>query len=112
MPTYEYYCEANKQRVTVQHPMDLHVPDWGMLCYLSGTSLGPTDPQASVRYLPSVPVVHRRVGDSELKERGFTKLVRRDVGVYENVTALDKEARYFVAGKPETAPHLNKKIGD
>jgi putative FmdB family regulatory protein len=47
--------------------------------------------------------------DSDLKSKGFTKLVRRDSGVYENVTATDKESRYFEAGKPETMPKLKKK---
>lgn len=50
--------------------------------------------------------------NSELKNLGFTKLVKRDQGVYENVTALDKESRYMEADKPETMPHLHKKIGD
>ncbi len=50
--------------------------------------------------------------DSELKGMGFTKLVRRDQGVYENVTATDKESRYMEADKPETMPDLKGKIGD
>lgn len=50
--------------------------------------------------------------DSELKNLGFTKLVKRDKGVYENVTATDKESRYFKAGQPDTAPDLKKKIRD
>jgi predicted nucleic acid-binding Zn ribbon protein len=51
-------------------------------------------------------------GDSDLKSMGFTKLVKRDTGVYENVTATGKESRYMEAGKPETMPHLKKKISD
>ena len=50
--------------------------------------------------------------DSELKEKGFTKLVRRDKGVYENVTALDGESKTFEAGKPETMPDLKRRIQD
>ena len=50
--------------------------------------------------------------NSELKSMGFTKLVRRDQGVYENVTATDKESRYMEAGKAETMPDLKSKIGD
>jgi hypothetical protein len=52
------------------------------------------------------------VGNSKLKEKGFTKLVRRDEGVYENVTATGDEARYMKEGDPSTLPHLKKKIGD
>lgn len=51
-------------------------------------------------------------GNSDLKSMGFTKLVKRDTGVYENVTALDGESRYMEAGKPETMPNLKKKISD
>ena len=112
MPTYEYYCEANKQRVTVYHPMEMEVRDWGMLCYISGSDLGATEPEVPVRRLPAAPAIHVRIGDSGLKEKGFTRLVRRDTGVYENVTALDKESRYYVAGEASTLPQLHKKIRD
>lgn len=50
--------------------------------------------------------------NSELKGMGFTKLVRRDKGVYENVTATNKESRYMLADKPETMPDLKRKIRD
>ncbi|ACL05899.1 regulatory protein, FmdB family [Desulfatibacillum aliphaticivorans] len=50
--------------------------------------------------------------DSELKDLGFTKLVRRDNGVYENVTARPGENKYMEAGKPETIPDFSKTIGD
>ena len=49
---------------------------------------------------------------SDLAGKGFTKLVRRDQGVYENVTATGKESRYVKAGQPGTMPHLKKKIRD
>ncbi len=51
-------------------------------------------------------------GNSELKNQGFTKLVRRDDGVYENVTATGNESKIFDAGKPETMPDLASKIRD
>jgi hypothetical protein len=51
-------------------------------------------------------------GNSTLKNAGFTKLVKREKGVYENVTATGDEERYMIAGRPETRPHLHKKIGD
>jgi hypothetical protein len=43
---------------------------------------------------------------------GFTKLVRRDDGVYENVTARDGDSRYMLRDKPETMPNLKKTIRD
>lgn len=49
---------------------------------------------------------------SEYKSMGFTRLEKRDTGVYENVTRSDGEARYMEAGKPETIPHVKKRIRD
>ena len=50
--------------------------------------------------------------NSELRDLGFTKLVRRDDGVYENVTARDGDSRYMRSGKPETIPDLSKTVRD
>jgi len=50
--------------------------------------------------------------NSELRDLGFTKLVKRDDGVYENVTARNSDSRYMVKGKPETIPDLSKTISD
>ena len=66
-----------------------------------------------VRRLICPPMTIRSAtSDSDLKGMGFTKLVKRDKGVYENVTAADGESRIFEAGKPETLPDLRKKIKD
>jgi len=43
---------------------------------------------------------------------GFTKLVKRDRGGYENVARLGGESRYMEAGKPETMPDLKRRIED
>lgn len=51
-------------------------------------------------------------GNSSLKDLGFTKLVKRDKGVYENVTARNGESRYMLADKPGTMPNLKKTITD
>lgn len=50
--------------------------------------------------------------NAELRDMGFTKLVRRDSGVYENVTARGNESRYMHKDKPETMPDLKKIISD
>jgi putative FmdB family regulatory protein len=50
--------------------------------------------------------------NSELRDLGFTKLVKRDDGVYENVTARNGDSRYMEAGKPETIPNISKTISD
>jgi len=48
----------------------------------------------------------------ELRDLGFTKLVKRDDGVYENVTARDGDSRYMERGRSETIPDLSKTISD
>jgi len=63
------------------------------------------------RLIPRV-YVNTPITDSELKSMGFAKLVRRDEGVYENVTALDGESKVMEAGKPETMPDLKRRIRD
>ena len=50
--------------------------------------------------------------NGELRDLGFTKLVKRDDGVYENVTARNGDSRYMEKGKPETIPDLSKTISD
>ena len=50
--------------------------------------------------------------DTDLRDKGFAKLVRRDNGVYENVTALEGESRYWDANKPETMPDIKRRVSD
>ncbi|MEN8140570.1 MAG: zinc ribbon domain-containing protein [Thermodesulfobacteriota bacterium] len=50
--------------------------------------------------------------NSDLKGMGFTKLVRRDDGVYENVTATGSESKVWDKRKPETMPDFKAKISD
>jgi len=45
------------------------------------------------KLLPSRIGIATPRSDRELKDQGFTKLVRRDKGVYENVTAREGEKR-------------------
>ncbi len=112
MPIYEYLCEANGETVEVKHGMDFVIRNWGELCFAAQVPLGETDFETPVRKLISAAAIALPTGNSALKNAGFTKLVRRDDGVYENVTATDGEHRYMEAGKPETLPHIHKKIGD
>jgi putative FmdB family regulatory protein len=50
--------------------------------------------------------------NSELRDLGFTKLVRRDDGVYENVTARSGDSRYMLRGRPDTIPDVKKTVSD
>ena len=65
-----------------------------------------------VKRLLSVVGISAPKTNSELRDLGFTKLVKRDDGVYENVTARNNESRYMEKGKPETMPDISKIISD
>jgi putative FmdB family regulatory protein len=65
-----------------------------------------------VKRIISLVSVNTPKGNSDLKNLGFTKLVKRDSGIYENVTATGKESKIWDASKPETKPDLKSKISD
>ena len=48
----------------------------------------------------------------ELKDLGFTKLVRVDDGIFENVTRRPGEEKYVDRRRPETFPDLKKTVAD
>lgn len=48
MPTYDYLCPANGQRLTVYHAPSVTLEDWGSLCALAGRPPGSTPPGAAV----------------------------------------------------------------
>jgi putative FmdB family regulatory protein len=70
------------------------------------------DCKGPVKKIISVSNINTPKGNSELKDLGFTKLVRRDDGVYENVTARDGDSKIVHRDKPETLPNLSKTIRD
>jgi predicted nucleic acid-binding Zn ribbon protein len=112
MPVYDYCCDANGRTVEVRHGVDIELTTWGEVCYAAQIALGDTDFLTPVRKLISAPAIAIPISNSSLKGMGFTKLVRRDTGVYENVTRTGDEARYMNAGDSSTLPHLHKKIAD
>ncbi len=112
MPFYDYYCAANQQTVEVQHSTTVTLKTWKDVCENADLPLGDTSPDSPVERLISAPQVKTTMGDSRLKELGFTKLVKRDQGVYENVTATGHEKKYVRADDPTSMPDFKKKIGD
>lgn len=112
MPVYEYHCPANGEHIEVVHSMATSIKTWGELCQLANRDPGPTPVDSPVERLLFAPGVNTPKGDSDLKNMGFTKLVKRDTGVYENVTATGSESRYMKAGDDSTLPNLKGKIGD
>jgi predicted nucleic acid-binding Zn ribbon protein len=111
MPVYTYFCEDNQLAVEVTHSIRETLATWGEVCARADLPRGETPAKAPVKRLLSAPNINVPTGDSKIKEKGFTKLVRRDQGVYENVTATGTESRYFKADDPSSMPHLHKKIG-
>ena len=113
MPRYDYFCKANQQVVEVIHPLSDKLKTWGEVCGLANIDPGdvPLDEPVS-RIITTPPMANTPIGNSGLKNLGFTKLVKRDEGVYENVTRTGTEKRYMRSGDPESMPHLHKKISD
>ncbi|MFB2922174.1 MULTISPECIES: zinc ribbon domain-containing protein [Aerosakkonema] len=86
MPTYDYFCASNNQKVEVRHSIHEKLTNWGELCKLAQCDPGETPLDAPVQRLISVPSLLVPTSNSDYKNAGLTKLVKRDSGVYENVT--------------------------
>lgn len=50
--------------------------------------------------------------DCELKDLGFTKLVRVDEGIFENKTRRNGDGKYVDRHDPKTFPNLKKTVKD
>jgi len=110
---YDYYCDANGQTIEVVHGISETLSNWGDLCRLAGRDAGETDEQSPVRkIITTAPMANTPAGNSELKNLGFTKLVKRYDGTYENVTRTGTEKRFLDPKDPSSMPHLHKKISD
>jgi putative FmdB family regulatory protein len=104
MPVYEYEhvedgCEWGNTFDTVQAMAD----DPHTRCPNCGQP---------VRKLISLTSISVTKSNGELRDLGFTKLVKRDDGVYENVTRRKGESKFMERGKPETMPDISKTIND
>lgn len=113
MPRYDYMCDDNGQTVEVTHGISSKINTWGELCQLAGIESGDTSVDATVRKIFNIaPMANTPKGDSWLKNQGWTKLVKRSDGTYENVTRTGSEKRFLDPKDPTSMPHLHKKISD
>ena len=112
MPTYEYFCPSNGKTIEVYHSITIDLEDWGQLCATAGIGVGDTPADAPIERLIFAANISTPMGNSKLKEMGFTKLVRRDQGVYENVTATGDEKRYVKSDDATSMPDFKRKVGD
>ncbi len=105
MPTYDYFCPSNNQKVEVMHSINDKISTWGELCKRAKCELGDTPAEAPVQRLLSVPSLITPTSDTDYKNLGFQKLVKRDQGVYEDVTAKEGQSRFVDRqGKPLKNP--------
>lgn len=109
MPLYRYHCPANGVVRDVRHGMRDDLTTWAELCAHTGEPVGDTDPAAPVERILFAVGLATPKGDAELKSMGFTKLVKREKGVYENVTALDGEKRYVSADDASSMPDFKRR---
>lgn len=104
MPTYRYECQNPDCPTGGTFSMEQSIRDDRLEeCPHCG---GGVERLISGGYI-SVPK-----SDTDLRDKGFAKLVRRDKGVYENVTALEGESRIWDADKPETMPDIARRCPD
>lgn len=104
MPVYEYEHTEDACRLGIAFEIQQSIHDEPL-------SFCPECGQA-VKKLISHSNISTPRSNAELKDLGFTKLVKRDNGVYENVTARDGDNRYVIRDKPETLPDISKTIRD
>ena len=104
MPIYEYehigdHCRLGRRfeimQSIMEHPLE-KCPECG----------------GYVKKLISFAYISTPKSNRELRELGFTKLVRRDDGVYENVTARGKDRKLMLRDKPETSPDFSQTVSD
>lgn len=113
MPRYDYYCEENGRTIEVFHSIKQALTTWCELCEAAKIDPGDTPASAAVRkIITTPPMMNVPTGNSELKNLGFTKLVKRLDGTYENVTRTGTEKRFLDRNDPSSMPHLHKKITD
>ncbi len=93
MPLYDYVCPQNGRTVEVRHSLSETISTWGELCDRAGIEPEDTPTDTPVKRKITAPSVLVPTSDRELKDAGFTKLVKRDKGVYENVTGGEGEPR-------------------
>ena len=111
MPRYDYYCDDNDRTVEVVHPIATRLQHWGELCEAANIEPGKTDLESPIRkIITTAPMANTPTGNAGLKEMGFTKLVKRDDGVYENVTRSGTEKRFMKADDPSSKPHFHKNL--
>jgi putative FmdB family regulatory protein len=104
MPVYEYehinsYCAAGKTFEITQSISSKKLTECPFC-------------ERPVKKIVSLAAINTPKTNSDLKNMGFTKLVKRDKGIYENVTATGNESKIWDSSKPETMPDLSKKIRD
>ena len=104
MPIYEYEHEGDGCRLG-------KVFELKQSLYAAKFSKCPECEEA-VRRIISLVGISTPKTNADLKNLGFTKLVKRDNGVYENVTATGNESKIWDARKPGTMPNLKGKISD
>ena len=114
MPRYDYLCETNGRVVEVRHGMKERLATWGEVCERADIPLGDTPAGAPVERVIHAPALSFPKTNTELKNLGFTKLVKRDTGVYENVTAREGDSKVVHRDDPGSVAGLNlsDKVGD
>lgn len=110
MPRYDYHCPDNDFIVEVRHGVNERIKTWGELCERAMIGPAGTPADSLVELVVYPPALSFPKGDVALKNMGFSKLVRRDSGVYENVTAREDQSKIVSADNPASALNLGSSM--
>ncbi len=94
MPLYDYFCPSNNKQIEVSHSINVDVKTWGDLCALAQCDPDNTPTDAPVRRVITAPRLMMPTSTTDYKNAGFSQYVKRDEGVYENVTAPERDSRF------------------
>lgn len=112
MPRYDYHCPDNDFIVEVRHGINERLKTWGEVCERAQIDPKGTALDTPVELVVYAPALSFPKGNVALKNMGFSKLVRRDSGVYENVTARDGQTKIVSADSPASGLNLGSSVGD
>jgi hypothetical protein len=112
MPRYDYHCPDNDFIVEVRHGVNERITTWGELCERAMIGPAGTPDDAPVELVVYPPALSFPKGNVALRDMGFSKLVRRDSGVYENVTAREGQTKVVSEDTPAAGLNLGSSISD
>jgi hypothetical protein len=95
------------------HPIARTVTTWAELCDRTEAVAGNKPPGTPVRkIIRTAPTTNKPMEEPTIRNTGFNKLVKRDEGVYENITRSGSDKRDVSADDPASLRDIAAKLPD